>query len=76
MNVILIHNPCRNNMVLDVLSRQEEFQAMSTIQIFWLVYKGEGNLQQKIMEEYMNNLEIQRLFGELYKGKALKEAMA
>ena len=44
MKVDLIHKPGHGNVVSDVLSRQEEFQAMSTIQISWLMFTGEGNL--------------------------------
>ena len=46
---------------------------MSTTQTLWLMYKGEGDLQRKIREGYINDPEAQRLLGELRKGKALKE---
>ena len=73
MNVDLIHKPDHDNMVLDALSRQEEFHAMNTPQALRLMYKGEGNLQQKIREGYLKDSKAQRLLGELHKGKALKE---
>ena len=73
INVHLIHKLDCNNVVLDVLSKHEEFQAMNTIQALWLIYKGDGNLQLKITEGYMKDSKIQRLLDELCKGKALKE---
>ena len=73
MNVDFIHKLGRDNVVPDVLSRQEEFHAMSTTQALRLMYKGEGNLQRKIKEGYLKDLEAQRLLGELRKGMALKE---
>ena len=57
MNVDLIHKPGRDNVVLDALSRREEFHAMSTTQTLRLMYKGEGNLQQKIREGYLKDPE-------------------
>jgi len=44
MKVDLIHKPDRENVVPDALGRQEEFQAMRTIQTLWLMYVGKGNL--------------------------------
>ena len=40
---------------------------------FWLLFTGEGNLWWKIREGYINFPEVQKLLGELCKGKALKE---
>ena len=57
MNVDLMHKPSCDNMVLDALSRQEEFHGMNMIQALWLMYKGEGNLQRKIREGYLKDLE-------------------
>ena len=73
INVDLIHKLGRDNMVPDALSRWEDFHAMSTTQVLRLMYKGEGNLQRKIREGYFKDPKAQRLLGELYKGKALKE---
>ena len=73
MNVDLIHNPGRDNVVSDALSRREEFHAMSTTQALQLMYKGEGNLQWKIRKEYLNDPKAQRLLGELCNSKALKD---
>ena len=39
--VDLIHKPDCGNVELDALSRREEFQAMRTIQILWLMCAGE-----------------------------------
>ena len=50
MNVDLIHKPGRDNVVPDALSRKEEFHAMSTTQVLRLMYKREGNFEQKIRE--------------------------
>ena len=72
MNVDLIHKLGRDNVVPDALSRREEFHAMSTTQTLQLMYKGEGNLQWKIKEEYLKDLKAQRLLDELCKGKVLK----
>ena len=44
MKVDLIHKLDCGNVVPDALSRQEEFQAMRTIQTLWLMSTGEGNL--------------------------------
>ena len=73
MNVDLIHKPGCDNVVPDVLSRWEEFHAMSMTQALRLMYKGERNLKWKIREEYLKDLEAQRLLGELRKGKALRK---
>ena len=73
MNVDLIHTLGYDNVVLDALSRREEFHAMSTTQALWLMYKDEGNLQLKIRKGYLKDPKAQRLLGELCKGKALKE---
>ena len=73
MNVDLIHKPSHDNVAPDVLSRREEFHAMSMTQALQLMYKGEGNLQRKIREWYLKDPEAQRLLGELCKGRALKE---
>ena len=72
MKVGLIHKPDRGNVVPNVLSRQEEFQAMRTIQTLWLMSTGEGNLWCKIQDRYINYLEAQRLLGELCKSKMLQ----
>jgi hypothetical protein len=71
MKVDLIHNVGHNNMVRDVLSEHEEFQAMNTIQI--LMFTSEKNLWGKTKEGYNDYPEAQRLLGELRKGKALEE---
>ena len=73
MNVDLIHKPGHDNVMPDVLSRREEFHIMNTIQALQLMYKGEGNLQQKLKEEYLKDPKAQRLLDELCKGKALEE---
>lgn len=73
MKVDLIHKPSRDNLVSNVLSRMEEFQAISTSQTMCHMYKGEENLQHKIRLGYINNFEAQRFLGELCKGKTLKE---
>ena len=72
MKVDLIHKSDCDNVVLDALSWWEEFQEMSTIQTLWLMSTSEGNLWCKIREGYLNYLKVQRLLGELHKGKALK----
>lgn len=46
---------------------------MSTTQILWLMYKGDGNLQWEMKKRYINDPRAQRFLGKLYKGKALKE---
>ena len=48
ISVDFIHKSGCNNVVLDVLSKPKEFQAMSTIQALSLMYKSEGNLEQWI----------------------------
>jgi hypothetical protein len=73
MNVDLIHKLGRNNVVLDVLSRREELQAMSTFQVLRLIYKGERDLEWWIREGCMKDPEAYRLLGELKVGKKLKE---
>ena len=73
MNIDLIHKPGRDNEMPDALSRKEEFHAMSTTQALRLIYKGEGNLERKIMEGYMKDPEAQRLLGELRQRKKLKD---
>ena len=69
----LIHKASCNNVVPNALSRWEKFVEMSTTQTLWLIYKGERNLQCKLKEGYINDLETQRLLGEISKSKALKE---
>ena len=44
MKVDLIHKPDRDNVVPYALRKQEEFQAMRTIQTLWLMFTHEGNL--------------------------------
>ena len=41
MKVNLIHKPDQGNAMPNALSRQEEFQAMKTIQTLWLMFFGE-----------------------------------
>ena len=60
MKVDLIQIPNRDNVVPDVLSRREEFQAMRTIQTLWLMFASKGNLWCKIWEGYMNYPEASR----------------
>ena len=72
MNVDLIHKPRRDNVVLNALSRQEELQAMSTTQVLRLMYKGKGDLERRIKEEYMKDPKALRLLAELRNGKKLK----
>ena len=43
MNVDLIHKLGRDKVVPDVLSRREEFHAMSSTQALHLMYKGKKN---------------------------------
>ena len=62
INVDLIHKLDHDNVMHDVLSKREEFQAMGTIQTLWLMYKGERELQCMIRTGYMNDLEAQRFF--------------
>ena len=69
----LIHKLNHDNMVPDTLSRREEFQAMSTIQTLWLVYKGKGDLQRKTKKWYINDPKAQRLPSELRKERAFKD---
>ena len=73
MNVDLIHKPGCNNVMPDALSRRKEFHAMSMTQTLRLMYKAEGNLQQKIKEGYLKDPKAQRLLNELRKGKAFKD---
>lgn len=73
MNVDLIYKLGRNNVVLDVLSRQEELQAMSTFQVLRLMYKDERDLKWWIREGCMKDPKAHRLLGELKVGKKLKE---
>ena len=73
MNVDFIHKPGRDNVVPDALSRQEEFQDMSTTQVLRVMYNGGGSLERRIREGYMKDPEAQRLLGELRSGKKLKE---
>jgi hypothetical protein len=71
VNMDLIHKPGHVNIVLDVLSRQEELQAMSTIQVLRLMYKDERYLERQIREGYVKDLEAQRLLAELRNGAKL-----
>jgi hypothetical protein len=38
MNVDLVHKPGRDDVVLDALSREEEYKAMFLIQVLLLIY--------------------------------------
>jgi hypothetical protein len=73
MKVDLIHNVVHNNMVQDVLSEREKFQAMSSI----IIQVANVYRWKKLVREqkggYINYPEAQKLLGELRKGKALKE---
>jgi hypothetical protein len=40
---------------------------MGMTKFLWLMYKGEGNLQHKIKEGYIIDLEVQKFLGEFYK---------
>ena len=69
----LIHKSGHDNVVPHALNKREAFQAMSTTQTLWLMYKGEGDLQCKLRKGYINHPEPQSLLVKLRKGKALKE---
>ena len=49
----------------------KSFQAIRTIQILWLMYKGKGNLHCKIKKGYINDFGAQRFLSELHKDKTL-----
>ena len=73
MNVESIHKPGRDNVVFDALNRREEFQGLCMTYTLRLMYKGEGDLQRKLREGYINDPEAQWFLGELSKGKTLKD---
>jgi hypothetical protein len=56
-----------------IISRQDELQAINTMQVLRLMYKGEGDLAWQIREGYMKDPKAQRLLGELRAGKKLTE---
>jgi hypothetical protein len=69
MDIEMIHKPSKDNVMLNVLSRQEEYQGeipWESIQFFWVMFIEESDLEIKIQETYVKNYLAQSYFNELH----------
>ncbi len=71
----LIHKLGRDNIILDALSRKEEFQVEklpTETQPLRAIFQGENNFKWKIREAYVQDPFAQIYFKELWKWKKVK----
>jgi hypothetical protein len=68
MDIKLIHEPDKNNVVLDALSRKEDYQnerIVNVTQALRAKFVGESDLDRRLRESYVNDRLAQHYFNEL-----------
>jgi len=77
MDIELIHKLSKDNVMLDVLNHKKEYQRempWESIQILWIMFIEESDLEIKIQETYVKDYLAQIYFNDLNQKQKMRKS--